>query len=404
MLFALVLFASVPAEDAERPQKHSTQSVERATTAHVIRNTDHVSFFKELSMSSAIHSQEIRKLGEASASRAAIGGLRFDWMMVVISTIFLGGLYLDGWAHNHGRVDQSFFTPWHAFFYGGFLLSGLAMVGTIAINRSRGYTLYQSIPDGYKSTLTGLMIFGAGGAGDLVWHLLFGIENGIEALFSPTHLMLGVGLTLVVSGPLRAAWQRRDKVQEWRTLGPAMLSLCLFISTLTFFQFFSHPVAAMLSANSRRHFHTDVGAMAGILAFLLMSALLVGPVLLAMRRWRLPLGSLTLIWGLNTIAMTIIDYKNTTMIGLGAAMIGAAILLDLIQWRLNPSASTPDRLRIFAFLAPVLLSGAYFAVLLATVGTAWTVHLWTGTIFLTGIVGLLLSYLLIPPAIPGESV
>ena len=39
-----------------------------------------------------------------------LDGNRFDWMMVAVSFWFVGGLFLDGWAHNNGRVDNSFFT------------------------------------------------------------------------------------------------------------------------------------------------------------------------------------------------------------------------------------------------------------------------------------------------------
>jgi hypothetical protein len=36
--------------------------------------------------------------------------------------------------------------------------------------------------------------------------LLFGIEKGTDALLSPTHLMLALGVLLAASGPFRAAW------------------------------------------------------------------------------------------------------------------------------------------------------------------------------------------------------
>lgn len=39
----------------------------------------------------------------------------------------------------------------------------------------------------------------------MLWHSRFGIEAGIEALLSPTHLVLALGGMLMVSGPLRAA-------------------------------------------------------------------------------------------------------------------------------------------------------------------------------------------------------
>jgi len=52
---------------------------------------------------------------------------RFNWAMAVLSTVLVGGFYLDLWAHAHGRTDNTFFTPWHAVLY-----SMLAAVGTAA--------------------------------------------------------------------------------------------------------------------------------------------------------------------------------------------------------------------------------------------------------------------------------
>jgi hypothetical protein len=61
-------------------------------------------------------------------------------------------------------------------------------------------------------------------------------------------------------------------------------------------------------------------------------------------------------------------------------------------------------LRIFAFAVPFINYVIYFAVLLLLKGTiAWSVHVWTGTIVETGIVGLLLSYIYVPPRMPGEA-
>src|SRR4030095_3704312 len=41
--------------------------------------------------------------------------------MVILSAWLIGGAFIDGWAHTHGRVDTTFFTPWHVTFYTGFL-------------------------------------------------------------------------------------------------------------------------------------------------------------------------------------------------------------------------------------------------------------------------------------------
>ena len=184
---------------------------------------------------------------QQAAQRAQqVSSLRFDWLMTLLSAIFVGGMYLDGWAHNHGRVDQSFFTPWHAFFYSGYLLVVITFAGVTINNMMRGYALALAIPTGYRLTGIGLFIFAAGGVGDIVWHQLFGVERGVEALFSPTHILLGIGIGLIVTGPLRAAWHRQDDEGSWRALGPAIASLGVTLAAMTFFMMFFFPVTVQL--------------------------------------------------------------------------------------------------------------------------------------------------------------
>ncbi len=38
------------------------------------------------------------------------GGVLFDWAAIVVGGLIVGGFYLDAWAHNHGKVDNTFFT------------------------------------------------------------------------------------------------------------------------------------------------------------------------------------------------------------------------------------------------------------------------------------------------------
>jgi hypothetical protein len=68
----------------------------------------------------------------------------------------------------------------------------------------------------------------------------------------------------------------------------------------------------------------------------------------------------------------------------------------LIRW-LTPSRERSRGIRLFAFAVPVLYYVFYFVVLMLTQGINWSIHLWTGSIVLAGMVGLLLSYLIIPP-------
>jgi len=392
-----------PFNRAKRSTGTECGRLQLSTGCNVLQGSEYYNFWPfcgDRQMSAYPSQSFVPSATTGESSRVKIAGLGFDWLMALLSAVFVGGLFLDGWAHNHGKVDQSFFTPWHAFFYGGFVLAGLVLFGAVLINRLRGYSLADAIPSGYRTSLAGLFVFAAGGVGDLAWHTAFGIEEDVEALFSPTHLLLGIGIALIVTGPLRSLWNAPGRTANWHTVGPALLSTSLLISVFTFFMLFSHPVTQVVAGRLHRHFSNDVGTVAGMLGLIATATLLIGPVLLLLRRWRLPLGSLTLIWGLNTLAMTIIDYEQRDQLWMGGAMIAGAILCDLLLLWLRPNADRPSHLRVFAFAAPVLLFGAYFASLMATEGTLWSVHLWSGSIFLTGIAGLLLSYLIAPPTIP----
>src|SRR4051794_7166721 len=74
--------------------------------------------------------------------------------------------------------------------------------------RQPGRGLLRAAPAEYGRGLGGGGVFAVGGVVDMVWHLVFGIEAGVDALVSPTHLVLLAGGALLLSGPLRAAIQR----------------------------------------------------------------------------------------------------------------------------------------------------------------------------------------------------
>ena len=168
---------------------------------------------------------------------------RFDWAMASLSTVLVGGFYLDLWAHAHGRTDNTFFTPWHAVLY-----SMLAAVGVFLSITSwrawrRGASWRQSLPAGYGLSLLGVGLFFLGGAADLVWHVLFGVEFSVDALLSPTHLVLAAAGLLIVTGSLRAAWHDPLRTsRQWLPRIPAVLSLALALSIFTGFTQFVHPL------------------------------------------------------------------------------------------------------------------------------------------------------------------
>lgn len=332
--------------------------------------------------------------------RPSLGGIRFDWIVTILCTVLVSGIYLDGWAHFHGKVDQSFFTPWHAALYSGFVVAAAFLFLSFIRNRMKGSPWRESLPAGYGVSLLGAVIFGVGGVLDLIWHTLFGIEQSVDALLSPTHLILALGVVLIVTGPLRAAWIRfpRATGYGWLKLLPTVLSVTLILSIFTFFTEYAHPLVNTWAANSMHAAgHTTVAPFfsqsLGITSILFQAALLMALVLLLLRRWTLPFGSLTLIFTLNATFMSVL----TDHYALVLAALVAGLIADVLVWRFKPSLTRLVEFRIVAFAIPAIFYGLYFLDLLLTNGIGWSINLWMGSIVLSGIIGLLLSYLLLPP-------
>ena len=76
-------------------------------------------------------------------------GAAFDWLMAACGTWLIGGLYLDGWAHIHIPALESFFTPWHAVLYSGYIAGAVALAVTLRRNRRRGASRWDALPAGY---------------------------------------------------------------------------------------------------------------------------------------------------------------------------------------------------------------------------------------------------------------
>ncbi|HEY7123220.1 MAG TPA: hypothetical protein VH540_04670 [Ktedonobacterales bacterium] len=322
--------------------------------------------------------------------------VRFDRLMGVLAILLVSGLYLDGWAHGHGKVDKSFFTPWHGVMYSMFFITAIMLWVALYRNHTRGYAWSQAIPSGYGLSLIATPLFVAAGAADLVWHTLFGFEVGIEPLLSPSHLALATTGVLIVTGPMRATWRRviAQEQQGWRTLLPLVLSLISTLMIFTFFTEFAHAFTHLwtiteLVGNSDKSF--------GAANILLQAGVLMGFILLPVRRWRLPLGSMTLLFSLYAVGLSVLG--NQYQLIPGAVLAG--MIADGLLWVLQP---TTDRagLRAFAFAVPAILYLAVFLTAMLTGPVYWSIHLWLGSVVMAGVVGLSLSYLLVPPQEPVE--
>jgi hypothetical protein len=354
-------------------------------------------------MSEITHTARKAVAGAPAAAREhARGGLSFDLAVAVLSSWVMIGLYIDGWAHNNlPGIMETFFTPWHAVLYSGYLALAAFHFWHLTRNVRRGHRLSQAMPLGYGLSIVGVMLFGFGGFFDMLWHGWFGFEEDVEALLSPAHMLLAAGAVLYVAGPLRAGWRRSaaETPPGWRGILPAWLAIFQLLAVFTFFTQYAHFLTwpqNLIQRPASGVFYRDLW---GVTSVIIPAALLMGLTLLALRRWRLPPGALALMWGGNSLMMAVMGYghalEHPWLLG---AVVLAGILADALLQALKPSSARPGAMRLFAFGAPFLFFLVYFAALVLSAGTWWSIHMWLGAALQGGLVGLFLSFLVFPPA------
>ena len=167
---------------------------------------------------------------------------RLDWAIASLSIWVVVGFYLDLWAHEHGLVDDTFLTPWHAFLYAGAAAFGLTLGLLATRNLIRGAPWRDALPGPYLVSLVGVIAFLIAGQLDFVWHSIFGVEASVEALLSPPHLGLAACGIVAFSGPVRSVWARPWTAASWRDHGPAVIGLAAILSVFAAMTQYAHPI------------------------------------------------------------------------------------------------------------------------------------------------------------------
>lgn len=297
----------------------------------------------------------------AYRDQLALGGFGL-WMVI--------GLFLDGWAHDNNK-PETFFTPWHALLYSGFAAS--VLWGTLdrvrdgAKRRREG--LEPRLPvAGQALTILGVVMFALGGVGDMAWHLAFGIEVDIEALVSPTHLLLMTGGLLVSTGPFRAARTtgslgiRPTLSAFWPVVTSAALAGALGL-------FFTQYLNAFLLEDLTMG--GEMGQAHGLASFLATTTVMLIPALVLLTRWRTPPGTFTLYFAIT--GGLCITLEAAMAWPLLVVPLVAGITADVAAARLRSTAGV-------AAAATAVMWTAFFAVFAATRGVGWTADMWTGAV------------------------
>ena len=263
----------------------------------------------------------------------------------------LVGLLVDAYFHSTDPSLESFWTPWHALFYSGFTATALWLVSlTLRRGRPDG-NLLQWAPAGYAPALVGIGIFAVGGVGDAIWHSLLGVETSLDALLSPTHLLLFVGLVLIVSAPLRAALSDRitssgesiggdratsDPAPDLRSFAPVLASLTITTTVVAFF--FQYVWAVTETWMMRIPYDPNQGnselvAALAVVGVIMTTLITFTPLLVTSRYWKLPLGSATILVTAVNVFIALGFEEDLT--ALPAAVVGGIAYDILVEARVG---------------------------------------------------------------------
>jgi hypothetical protein len=335
---------------------------------------------------------------------------RDDLLLLGGAFVLVLGLFSDGWAHSNIVDDlESFITPYHAGIFLGFALTA-AVVGTVLQrNRAAGRGFAASVPEGYGPAVAGIGMFALGFVGDGLWHTAFGIEAGIDALLSPTHLLMFAALLALFTSPWRAAAARPGAAAEptahgWAARLPEVLSVALTTLTVAFFVLYLWVVSFDVvttgftdfvgrELSNHPEFVLEVSQMAFLAGSFVMTVVLVAPLLVLVQRMPvLPRGVATALLTTLGLGMAAMREFQAAEVLLMFPLAGAtADVVAARRW-----STTRARLVAVGTAVPLVLWSAYWVGVAIAWSIGWVPELWSGQIVFATMVGAGLALLVAP--------
>lgn len=319
----------------------------------------------------------------------------FDAVVVLLATWFLLSAYVVAWAYviQPQLVPDAARAGLVAVSASWFALTGFLFF-TFGRGLGRGRPWNGALPDGYVGTLAAALVFGAAWIADAsFWAPFVGRDRtGLEALFSPPHLLEVAAAAVMVSGPVRAAARRGETMASPVTL----LSVALLLSVLTFATQFAHPLIDTWAGSTFQYrvelagIHlTWVADNLGVASILAQAAILVGTALLLNSAFKLRFGSLTLVFAVNGIFVTLTKQGYDLLpVAILTGLAGDVWLAWGRRWPGRRGASlgavVSGSFALLSMMAVVFVGG----------GLAWNLSLSTAVVLAATMLGWLMGRLL----------
>jgi hypothetical protein len=327
-----------------------------------------------------------------------------DLVSVIFAACIIGGAASDGWAHSNrlSQIQQEgFFTPWHAVLYTGFAASAAWTFFLAYRRRDRAPRWWlDGWPTGYRLGAIGVVTFLFAGLADMIWHTVFGVESTIDALMSPSHILLAVGTVLLTTSAMRSWWASGEGGRRAATGIVAMAlgttSISVFLLYVSIFDFAGPTMPFDGTQNSPAY---SVAAR-GVAAYTITIAVILVPLLLAYRRRTSPGAATALVTIVALFPLITHEFPLVQTTGAVGAIVGAAVadllLVQLDHWR---GLDAPLRLSVAGAVVAALVSAGNVAGISLRADITWPVELWTGVVVVTAAVGAILGGLATRPSV-----
>jgi hypothetical protein len=322
-------------------------------------------------------------------------GTAIDRGFVLLSAALVAAGYYDSWLVRHPPIPEWEHLPVQA----AWLAVTLYLGAVSFIAWRRDGRLETAVPEGYGPTVAGLTVFLVGILISGWWADVLGQAVGVPAIFRLPNLLQIAGACLIVIGPLRASAGRGELLAA----PTAVASAALLLAAVTFFTQFDHPYIDQYAAQGWVILIREpnpIGAFSfrdeilGVLGLMMQAAAVTGVIMWTLRQSRLPVGSITAILLVSTLA-TASQLGNYSMLVVGLIV---GVLSDVALWLARPRADRILSLHLFAGFTGLLLSGVYLVYIGRDPGTWWPLDMTVGAVVSCALVGALISYVVFPGA------
>jgi hypothetical protein len=281
----------------------------------------------------------------------------------------------------------------------------LVLAGFALRNRMRGYAWNRCVPRPYRLALLGIPIFVVAGICDMLWHALLGIEEGVDALLSPTHQGLGLGIFFLSSGPIRSVLSDRAGSRTFFAQLPLALGLATWLILVHFGTAYAFDPAAGRTnapppiAPFTRDYLTALSigyykVALGVLVVIFQGSVMAGFALWLVSRIRTRPGIFTIFYVLSNTPAAAAFTNQTPLLAVTLVQsFVTGLCADAYVARWDPNPERPNVFRWFAVAVPMTYIGVYLLATTVADRVWWDWNIALGAWIWSGVCGFALSLL-----------